>query len=78
MLPFDRSSLYPSGTQYCCFDEAFLLAAGAMAGILNFGFTAGKRPSLEKAVWLDLPIAANIPKVGSGEIKDCKKNALGG
>jgi hypothetical protein len=48
-----------------------------MVGILNFGFTAGKRPSLEKAVWLDLPTAANIPKVGSGEMKDCKKYALG-
>ena len=69
MAPFDMSSRYPSGTQYCCF-EAFLFVAGAMRTIFGFCINLGTRPSLETAVWLVLPSAANIPDAALGERKD--------
>ena len=41
-----------------------------MRTIFDFCVNLGMRASLETAVWLVLPIAANIPEAALGERKD--------
>lgn len=62
MGPFDVSSRYPSGAQYCDLEEAFLFTAGAMTTVLDFCVNVRIGPIRETAVWLFLPIAANMPE----------------